>query len=348
MAIAALGPLKQRGGVNAAELYKDAIGLYSQLTDEEKDILRHRHDQPDAKGAAALYAKIQPIMELMRRARRADYVDWGIGPVSFENGSIKGAQANGMQGLATLAAWEAGYRFQSDPDGAVSDLAAMEEMGRSGVDSLIGLLVEQGIHSLSVKVLAQNAGLINGAAAPDLADILSAATAEKSFQAGLNNEASAMQALVDAYADPATRSGSYIQRWAGAGSISAEELVSKMEWMVQTDQALATRLMEPDAQFQQWWTQKAAEAAAMPLVSVALPALEKVRTQSQALMAQNAMLDAGIALEQNDQTQFQSINDPASGKPFTYTQTANGFQLGSALQYHQKPVTLSFSTPAAK
>jgi hypothetical protein len=347
-AIAALGPIKRREGTNAAEFYKQAIGLYNQLTDDEKNMLRHPRDKQDPKVAAALYAKIQPIMDLLRKARKADYADWGLGPMTLENSTNKTAQYTSAQQLAVLAIWDSTYRFQSDPDGAVGDLAAMEALGRSEDDSLIGLMVENSIHSGAMWLLAQNAGGITSAAGPDLAEIVNPAAVQQSFQIGLDAEASMLQSALDEYANPATRNGSLIQKWTSLGALSGEQAVSDLEWLEQTEQALGTDLQESNAQFQQWWAQKQAQAASMPLVGTALSNLANVRAQSQMSVAWNAMLAAGMALEQNNQAQFQSIPDPSTGQPFTVTQTATGFQLGSAMQYHGKPVTLSFSMPAAK
>jgi hypothetical protein len=344
-AIAALGPIKSRG-VNAAGLYRQAMALYAGLTDEEKSMLNHWRDKPDPKKDAALYAKIQPIMDLMRRARKADYADWGLGQTDF---SGRGGQFKKEQDLVSLAFWDAAYRFQSDPDGAVGDIAVAEALGRSSDDSLLGLLLSEHFHSGGIWLLAQNAGSITSAAGPDLAYLISPAEAEQSFQNGMNGDVLGHKALLAEYANPLTQGESDIQKWAVYQSVTPGALVSEFKWMIQTEQALGTTLSEPDAQFQQWWSQKLAEAASMPLAtSQALPALEKSRNQMQTVLAEDAMLEAGMALEQNNQAQFQSILDPASGKPFTYTQKASGFQLGSALQNAGKPVTLNFSTPAAK
>jgi hypothetical protein len=63
-------------------------------------------------------------------------------------------------------------------------------------------------------------------------------------------------------------------------------------------------------------------------------------------VVQDALLNAGIALEQNNQAQFQTITDPTTGQPFTYTQTAGGFKLSSALRPSSgKPVTMDFGAP---
>ena len=346
-AIAALGPIKHKG-VNAADLYRNAMGLYAGLTDAEKNLLKHWREKQDPKSAAALYAKIQPIMDLLRSARKADYVDWALEPMTLEDSSNKAAQLTQTQHLAVLAAWDSNYRFQSDPDGAVGDVAAMEAMGRTANGNLIGLLVEEGIHGMGITVLAQNAGSITGAAGPDLGYIVNPASAGQSFQDGMDGEAAMLQAELDDYANPATRNESYVQRWVSSLSMTPQEAESEMEWTMQMEEELGKTLMEPQAQFQQWWTQKLSEAPSMPLIKISIQAVAGVRTSAQASLAQSAMLEAGLALEQNDKAGFQAILDPVSGRPFTYKQPANGFQLASALVRNGKPVTLSFPAPVAK
>lgn len=351
-AIAHLGPIKRRQGLNAADLYKQAIGLFAQLTEAEKNIIRHPHDRKDPKVAAALHAKLQPIMDLLRNARKADYADWGLGPTTFENTTNKMTQYQTIQNLAALAIWDSNYRFQSDPAGAVGDLAATEALGASGVDSLIGLLVEQSVHTASLNLLAQNAGALAGGATPDLADIIDSAAVQQNFQTGLADDAAVLQAELDEFANPATRNGSLIQKSMNVrtanGALSPQEVISELQWLVQTEKTLGTTFEEPDAQFQQWWRQMQAQAASMPLANTAIQPLSDIRTRSLMMLAQNAMIEAGLALDENNQTLFQSIPDPATGQPFTYTRTPTGFQLGSAVQNHGKRVSLSFSTPAPK
>jgi hypothetical protein len=152
--------------------------------------------------------------------------------------------------------------------------------------------------------------------------------------------------MLDEYADPATRTQE--ERMFRSASITPQEAVSEMKWLAQTEQALGNTLQEPDAQFQQWWTQKQAEASSMPLASPELGSLAGARNVAQVSLVENAMVEAGLVMEQGNQAQFQSIVDPSTGQPFKYTQTANGFQLASPLQYKGKPVTLDFGPPAPK
>jgi hypothetical protein len=135
----------------------------------------------------------------------------------------------------------------------------------------------------------------------------------------------------------------------GPAGLSPAQVVSEFQWIEQTEEALGGTLQEPDAQFQQWWAQKQAGAASMPLAASALASLLPSRSNAQAILVQNAMVEAGLALEQGGQTQFQAITDPMTGQPFTYTQTAGGFTLTSSFKSSGgKPVRLSFGAPAGQ
>jgi hypothetical protein len=97
---------------------------------------------------------------------------------------------------------------------------------------------------------------------------------------------------------------------------------------MKTMEALAQNLSAPAAQIQQWLDQVRADPAYPKDDGLELGGLWS-NMQQQTVQA--AMVQAGIALEQGDQAQFQSIKDPTTGAPFTYTQTDDGFQLSSSL-----------------
>ena len=254
--------------------------------------------------------------------------------------------------LAWLGHWDAAYRFQSgDAGGAVGDLAALEAMGRSGDVSLAGLRLEDSVHSGAIQLLAENAGDIFSVAQGDIAYILSPGVAEQSFRAGLESEAAIQKALLDEYNNPATRSASALQRWGSGGydaTTGVEAKVAEAEWRMTTEQALETTLAESDEEFRAWWVRQFAEIYWKTGADETPQILAAVRGEAKKWIVTSAMLNAGLALEQNNQAGFQSILDPASGKPFAYTQTATGFELASAMLDSSGPVKLSFSTPAGK
>jgi len=58
------------------------------------------------------------------------------------------------------------------------------------------------------------------------------------------------------------------------------------------------------------------------------------------------MVLAGLAVIQNGTEAIHSHPDPATGKPFVYTRTADGFDLTSGFRLGGEPVKLSFRQTA--
>jgi hypothetical protein len=288
-------------------------------------------------------------MDLLRKARRASYVDWGLASPAYDD--VSRAVAINTMNLEEVDQWEATYRFQSDPDGAVGDLATGEAMLRSEVDGLglSGLIPEIGCHFVDMKLLARNVAGISNAASPDLDYVANGATTPQLFEGAFSLEAARMQGYVDGSADPAALSRAETAAGLNFGDSAApspRQAIADLEWIERTEQAMGTAMMEPGPQFQQWWSAKEAEAASMPGTGLTVTLLRAVQGYVQVSIAESAMLSAGMALEEGDQARFDSIVDPATGQPFTYTQTATGFQLGSGVRLGEKTVSLSFLAPA--
>lgn len=291
--IARLGPI-QRDGVNGADIYAKAMALYSRLSDADQRALQDWSNDwiddpkwstdPKLRANAAFYGRLQPILSLLRQARKADYLDWGIDPRNPGGSSD-------LWVVSRVGLWSAAYEFQADPELAVGDLAAAQALGWSWSSGSREFSYSP--TSEVFTMLAQNAPLVPEDAAADLNYIL--------------DPAAAMQSVRDAF---------------------------------KTNEALAQVLSEPPAQFQQWINQVYAGSPGPK--SVASGAAYGLATAEQD-MVEAAMFEAGMALEQGDQAQFQSITDPATGAPFVYTQTDSGFQLRSNVQGIYDPSTVGFS-----
>ena len=152
-------------------IYRTRIRTCSSVTDRGKI---------SAEEAARLYKTIQPIMDLLRQARKAGYADWNMGPLTFNTPL---PHLTKVQDLSMVAYWDAGYRFGIDPDGAVADLAAREAMGRSLDNVGIGFLVDVGISFSGLKLLAENGGSISPASSNDAAYLTDPSGDEAAFAA---------------------------------------------------------------------------------------------------------------------------------------------------------------------
>lgn len=323
------------GGVNAADLYKQGIGLYDQLTGEEKDILAGRGSPPDAATPAALHAKLQPIMVVLSNARNADYTDWGPVAATIEGDAAEGAALGGLQNLSRVTHWEASYRFKNDPAGAVDDVATQEAIARSDISGMFGLIVQAGIHMSAIHLLEQNAAAIPSSAAADITYIVDPAALAQIFRKGATGEASMLASELKEYADPARRAGSYLQKLITAAhnvvDPGPKSVISQMQWIVSIERALPATFGQSQAGFRLWWNQAAADAAPMPLAAEVLKTLAQVIWRERVVAVEAAMLNAALALEWKDQARFNAIIDPATGKPFTCTRTPGGFELSSPM-----------------
>ncbi len=342
--IASLGPIKRRPGTNAADFYKRAAGLYAQLTDDERNMLNDKPGKLDPKAAAALYAKIQPIMDLIRQGRTADYTDWGTEPNTL-NDWISFDSIPAVDGLA-VPLWDAAYQFQAgDPNGAINDLAAGEDMARNGIDNYLWYGTAVQYHIQAVTLLAQNPASLGDNSA-DLDDILDPEAPQRMLQEAMDSLDSVIQPELDEYSNPATQAGSVIQQNAVSDSVTPEQEYAQVQWIMDASHVLLATLTQPDSEFEQTWAPQAASAPST-LPGYFVDGGKQLHFVSQTVATSNAMLAAGLALEQGDQAQYESITDPTTGQPFTYTQTATGFQLQFAPTQDPSddPVKLDFPAP---
>jgi hypothetical protein len=355
------------GGVNAADLYRQAMGLCAQLTGEEKDILAGRVSEPDAAKVDALHAKLQPMMAILRSARNADYTDWGPVATTIEGDAARGTALGGLPSLSRITHWEASYRFKSDPAGAVDDVVTQEAIARSDISDTSGLIIQSGIHMSAIRLLEQNAPTVPSSAKTDIAYIVDPAALAQVFRKGVTGDASNLAIELKAYADPARRGGSYLQKLITADhdvvDPGPKSVMSQMQWIASVEQALPATFGQSQAGFRAWWNQAAADAAPMPLAADVLKALAQVVWRERVVAVEAAMLNAALALEWKDQARFNAIMDPSTGKAFTCTRTGGGFELSSPMlnpfirsnsgpMVHDpteggEPMTLTVSVPGA-
>jgi hypothetical protein len=339
-AIAALGPIDR--GPNGAELYREAMNLFTGLTDDEKKMLSGNYRNQDPRAAAALYSKVQPIMALLRQARDRDYVNWDAGQNrAADLASAVTAQVNDANALSLVADWEADYRFQSDPAGAVDDIAATDFMAHSVELGLPGILAAGDIHLSGLQVLADNASAIPSAAQQELAGILDPTVIQESYQSGMINEAEAFNNLLADEGDPAAiANAAAILSGDQNTSFSPEQIKAAEPWMAQTAQELATKFAEPTQPFWQWWESNVATAPDPQVVQNSN--LYQARGSAQATVVGNLMFQAGLALGQGNQTALETIIDPFTGEPFVYSSTATGYTLTSPGMFRGEHLTMTF------
>jgi len=263
-AIAKLGFIDP--GVNAVDAYSRAMALYNQLTDAEKNALKDWRTKLDPQSAAALSTKLQPILQLLRDARDAGYVDWGTDPLMPD---AREARLYAMQYLSQVAQWEANYEFQTDPAEALQDLAAAEALDRNAAGALGGFRLYSDLRAPSIQIIAQNADALPDGQISDLDFITNPAAVIQASENIINAQAASMQSVLDQFADPATRSQAtqviqnvlipYMDL-----STDVSVAIPQIQGIAQIDQQFANTFPEPEAQFLQWVSRAQADAEFTP------------------------------------------------------------------------------------
>jgi hypothetical protein len=98
----------------------------------------------------------------------------------------------------------------------------------------------------------------------------------------------------------------------------------------------------PPETFQQQYDPDYARASTgNPILERFTPMLSRFRWAEAYNNTRRALLHAAVAVQQGGAKELSRYPDPSNGRPFSYTQLANGFVLESALKENGKPISLS-------
>jgi hypothetical protein len=350
------GPTK-REGVDAANLYADALVLFAQLTDAEKAMIRKPGEEVDAEQAAKLFEKIQAIMALLRAAAKADYCDWGTGEITFETRLPHVSKA---RDLAKLALWAAGYRFSTDPAGAIDDLAVRAKLGHHLSDTLIGVLVAASIEREANGLLQQHAGSMDATTLDAAASFVGASTLDAGLARAMLSEMSAVQSMAKKF--PAMNDDERIHLLLGfsagdtptpeqraeaeplvASTRDPQRLNAQIEFILSIQGKMADALRLPEAEFQAWWRSvQSSLTEEHALAKWVIPALAVIQPNLQQLRIERTLLTAGADVLRHGPAQAGRYRDPATGGALQYVPTASGFELRSPYLVKGKPVSMAF------
>ena len=347
----------ERAGVDASTFYKDAFALFDRLTDAEKEMMRGPNEEVDAEKADALFAKIQPIMELLRRGAAADYCDWGLGPIGFDTPLPLIAKS---QQLAMVALWNAAYRFPSDAEGAIDDLAARARLGHDVADTLIGWLVEASFEKSATGLLLQNASSLSDNAQARARDFLGSSSLDMDMERAMSAEIEQSQGVFERLAAQQPEERPKFAQLQGPDRLTSSEEDRMFEQFIRDPARLKAEAQDvrnmqsqmteamfwPDARFAEWAQQfSASHASEHPLVVSAFESMPEIRAKLQIRRIEREMMNAGITVLQSGPEQLSQSRDPVTGRPFAYVPTPDGFELRSTFQVKGKPMTMTFAQP---
>ncbi|MBZ5491053.1 MAG: hypothetical protein LAO76_08990 [Acidobacteriia bacterium] len=98
----------------------------------------------------------------------------------------------------------------------------------------------------------------------------------------------------------------------------------------------------PPETFQQQFDPDYARASTgNPILERFTPMLSRFRWAEAYNDTRRALLHAAVAVQRDGTKELSRYPDPSNGRPFSYTQLANGFVLESALKENGKPISLS-------
>lgn len=333
------------GGTNAADLYKDAFVLYDALSEEEKKMIAHPKDEVEEAKADELFKKLAPIMELVRKAAAADYCDWGTGQL---NASTPTPFLSKAMEIGKVALWASAYEFPKDPLAAVADLTTRDQIGMNLPPSMIGLLVETSLRSTGLDLLREYVGAIPKDGSANVAALTKATRPADAFARGMEGEAELMNGLFETIMKSPDRD--LLLKQAGASGDSFDQLFEKddlrlkaqLEWNAKIALESKDALSRTDQQFQTWFVSVAQRTAVQPIIEQFFPILNAAYARARTAQIQGQMVAAALDISQSGPAAVGAFRDPATGAPFVYTETADGFMLSSTFLQQGKPVTMTF------
>jgi hypothetical protein len=296
-------------------------------------------------------------MELLRAAAKADYCDWGTGEITFETGLPHVGKA---QDLAKLALWAAGYRFSTDPAGAIGVLGMRAKLGHHVSDTLLGALVAASIERGANGLLQQHAGAMDAGTLHAATNFIGGSTLDADLTRAMLGEMSGVESMGRKLAGLSTEERiKMILPFNGNGEMTPEKsaikaqvetlcrdshrLDAEIAFIRGIEAKMADAMRLPEAEFQSWWQGVENELNDdHPLAKVTLPSIAAIQGRVQQSRVERTLLTAGADILQNGPAQVGRYRDPATGSPLQYVPTSSGFELRSPYLAKGKPVTMEF------
>jgi len=325
---------------NAADIYRQAFTALEGLTPAELALLDNWKTNAVA---PELCAKLQPIVELARQAAATTNCDWGV---RFEGLGTRMPQLTSARQLMRALLWNATHCRQGDAAGSSADLLAALRTGANISEDLVGHLVNTAIQGMVLNWLADHAYALSPASVAELARELGGNQYEESLFRAVEAEAKGVDFEADRFAASTNSVGEFIQVHSDSNplaNLSREQALAGMRQVAALEREYATVLGLPDAEYNAWLT-KLNQARQTNPVIILWPAMNQMLKSSRSTFVQRAMAVAGLQVLTSGPAVLTQYPDPATGQPFVYRPSANGFELQSPYQAGGKPVTLEFRT----
>jgi hypothetical protein len=317
VAVAQTRPAAASTQADAGPLYGEAIALISKLSDD--DMNRLADPRPDDAVAAALIAKQQPAIALIRQAAKMPTTDWGIDGDAQE--MIKVAQH--VRLMASLMAASARHELRhGQPAAAADDLVVALAVSRHasvGQTTTVTKMGEQAAAHLAIEEFAAELTSLPKEVVAALPAKLAKLPASPTMSQLVRGE----QAFARATAP----------KQGAAAVVLVAGLTNYYD-------ALAQGGNLPPDKFAKLVDQQVAKSPANPFAGILSPSFKRAREMTAMMEARQAMLMTAIDVVLHGEGSVAASKDPAGDGPFAFEKTANGFRLRSALKHDGKPVEL--------
>lgn len=320
---------------NAADFYRKAFILYNALSKREQNVLGDSKAEVSADRAAQLCEKVTPILDLMHQAAAQSNCDWRLGPMTTENNSAFLPYYDSCRALARTSIWRATHCRADNQTRATDDLLANFQLAHRVPESaLMGFLVNTAIQGQASDFIAKHASTFTRPEADRLLQALNDPAYEEDFFRAIEQE--------PAFASSATEKDIAGMPKDASSREKRDSAVAMLRQVPEMEREYAGVLTQTESQYQLWLGRMQAAQASNPLLKMMWPAFENVVDKARAMVVQRAMVSAGLTVLQSGQESLSTYPDPATGQPFQYQQTADGFQLQSVYQRKGQFITMTF------
>ena len=320
---------------NAADFYRKAFALYDALpTEEKKKIAGHSIVEFDADREAQLCEKVAPILDLMHEAASRTNCDWGLAPMTKENIMSFMPYNSWCLALSRTLVWRATHCRADNPsrttDALLEDLQLAHRVPTPGV---MGFMINTAIQGQVTGFIANNASRFVAPESDRLIQALNDPVYEEDFFRAFEQEAE--------YSSRAAETGISELRNAPI-PMDKSRVAAMLRQIPEMEREYAGVLTQTEAQYQLWIGRMQAAQATNPMLKQLWPTIENMVSLGRAAVVQRAMVSAGLSVQQSGPEALSIYPDPATGQPFQYHPSADGFQLQSAYERKGKPIALVF------
>jgi hypothetical protein len=329
---------------NAAVIYRQAFALFDALSKEQRIIVSDWHTNVDTSVETELCEKLRPICELMHRASALTNWDWGIDPITVET---KLPHLAASRNLTRAALWNAAHCRSNDVTGATDDAVSVLRLGQHiSQAAVIGYLVDIAVQSMALSYVTQNLGVFRGTESQRLVEALSDQANQEAPSRAMEQEADKMERLAAYLASlPPDELQKELSQMDDDTPLNLDRTtaLAQMKLVVDSDRELAKALASSsEDEYEAWLKHWTDLQASSPLAKMLLVANDRVVDKVRYATVNRAMVVAGLAVAENGPEALAAHPDPASGKPFVYTETDSGFELQSTFATNGTPYKIRF------